>query len=159
MPIYRTDRILQLSSGSLVGSYMCRADFSNQLKIHIHFSRAHACFVKYFLMIQTLQQIIKLALSTLPGARGQEVSLSPHAPSRTMRPSQQHQSISRPRMPDNLRESRRHNKRLQKLLPPSSFATPPMAALKRINKVRHSRVAYPGHVRALDVGSNRCCVP
>ena len=34
---------------------------SNQLKIQCHFSRAYACFVKYFLMIQKLHEIRKLA--------------------------------------------------------------------------------------------------
>ena len=32
----------------------------NQLKIQSHFYRVHACFVKYFLMTEKLQQIRKL---------------------------------------------------------------------------------------------------
>ena len=35
--------------------------FENHLKIHGHFYRAHACFVKYFLMTEKLQHIRKLA--------------------------------------------------------------------------------------------------
>ena len=38
--------------------------FSNQQKIQRHFYRAHACFVKYFLMTKKLQQTKKLAYVT-----------------------------------------------------------------------------------------------
>ena len=37
----------------------------NQLKIQSHFYRVHACFVKYFLMTEKLQQIRKLAYIVL----------------------------------------------------------------------------------------------
>ena len=36
--------------------------FENHLKIHRHFYRAHACFVKYFLMSEKLQHISLLIL-------------------------------------------------------------------------------------------------
>ena len=35
--------------------------FENHLKIQSHFYRAHACFVKYFLMTEKFQHIRKLA--------------------------------------------------------------------------------------------------
>ena len=41
--------------------------FSNQQKIQRHFYRAHACFVKYFLMTKKLQHIKKLAYVTTCG--------------------------------------------------------------------------------------------
>ena len=44
--------------------------FSNQQKIQRHFYRAHACFVKYFLMTKKWQQIKKLAYVTTCGPRG-----------------------------------------------------------------------------------------
>ncbi len=43
---------------------MSKALFSNQQKIQFHFYRAHACFVKYFLMTKKLQQTKKLAYVT-----------------------------------------------------------------------------------------------
>ena len=46
---------------------MPKALFSNQQKIQRHFYRAHACFVKYFLMTKKLQQIKKLAYVTTCG--------------------------------------------------------------------------------------------
>ena len=46
---------------------MPKALFSNQQKIQVHFYRAHACFVKYFLMTKKLQQIKKLAYVTTCG--------------------------------------------------------------------------------------------
>ena len=47
-----------------------KALFSNQQKIQLHFYRAHACFVKYFLMTKKLQQTKKLAYVTTCGPSG-----------------------------------------------------------------------------------------
>ena len=47
--------------------------FSNQQKIQLHFYRAHACFVKYFLMTKKLQQTKKLAYVTTCGPSGMVV--------------------------------------------------------------------------------------
>ena len=44
--------------------------FSNRQKIQRHFYRAHACFVKYFLMTKKLQQTKKLAYVTTCGPSG-----------------------------------------------------------------------------------------
>ena len=65
---------------------MSKALFSNQQKIQLHFYRAHACFVKYFLMTKKLQQTKKLAYVTTCGPSGLEygcISQSvAHQPSR-----------------------------------------------------------------------------
>ena len=48
----------------VLGSYatdLTVPPFENHLKIHRHFYRAHACFVKYFLMTEKFQHIRKLA--------------------------------------------------------------------------------------------------
>ena len=44
--------------------------FSNRQKIQRHFYRAHACFIKYFLMTKKWQQIKKLAYVTTCGPSG-----------------------------------------------------------------------------------------
>ena len=52
------------------------ATFSNHQKIQRHFYRAHACFVKYFLMTKKLQQIKKLAYVTTCGPSGLDTDRS-----------------------------------------------------------------------------------
>ena len=49
---------------------MRKALFSNHQKTQVHFYRAHACFVKYFLMTKKLQQTKKLAYVTTCGLSG-----------------------------------------------------------------------------------------
>eukprot|EP01048_Picozoa_sp_COSAG05_P018984 COSAG05_NODE_2882_length_2541_cov_2.248976_1_plen_73_part_00 len=49
---------------------MSLTPFSNQQKIQLHFYRAHACFVKYFLVTKKLQQTKKLAYVTTCGPSG-----------------------------------------------------------------------------------------
>ena len=68
MYIVPTCRYLPTEPGILENSFLIRA--GNRQKILRHFYRAHACFVKYFLMTKKWQQIKKLAYVTTCGPSG-----------------------------------------------------------------------------------------